>query len=102
MVGAAYHDPRIATNGLEVFRQRGFAVAGATQWLSVAPAAKTVAGVFHVPAVIGAAYHDRSVALNAVEVRRQGGLATAGAVQWLPAAQATVAATAEGVKLGAL
>jgi hypothetical protein len=100
VVGAAYHDARIATNGTEVFGQGGFAVAGATQWPSVAREGKAVAGVFHIPAVIGAAYHDRGVALNAVEVRRQGGLATAGAVQWLSAAQ--VAARAESVKLGAL
>ena len=102
VIGAAYHDARVATNPAEVRRQGGFLVAEHTQWLPKAIEEKGVAGTFDVLAVIGAAYHDPRVALNAVEVRRQGGFATAGAVQWLPAAPLTGEARVEAVKLGAL
>ena len=37
VVGAAYHDQRVATNAVEVRRQGGFGVIGSVRWLPTAP-----------------------------------------------------------------
>lgn len=101
VVGAAYHDPRVATTSAEVHRQGGFAVAGATLWPIAASDIGVPGGTFNVPPVVGAAYHSPGVALNAAEVRRQGGLVTAGAVDWRPAAGTAVGLKVEAAALGA-
>jgi hypothetical protein len=101
VVGAAYHDARVATNAMEVRRQGGFATAGAVRW-TVAPDRSTRAAVVDMPSVIGAAYHEPAVATNAAEVRRQGGAVTAGAVRWLPAAPAQTDAGLRRLRVGAL
>lgn len=100
VIGAAYHDRSVATNGAEVHRQGGFAVAGATQWPSVSPDASGSDRAFSVPPVVGASLHDPQVALNEAEVRRQGGFTTAGAVTWLPAARTDTGVKVEAAAFG--
>ncbi len=101
VVGAAYHDPRVATNAAEVRRQGGFAAAGAVRWTAT-PDQSAQAAVLDFPSVIGAAYHDPRVATNAAEVRRQGGAVTAGAIRWLPTAPTQTDARLHRVRVGAL
>ncbi|WP_336488379.1 hypothetical protein [Methylobacterium nigriterrae] len=101
VVGAAYHDARVATNAAEVRRQGGFATAGAVQW-RIEDDRSIQGAVFDVPSVIGAAYHDARVATNPAEVRRRGGLATATAVRWLPSAPAATEAKSHRVRVGTL
>ncbi|GJE61418.1 hypothetical protein [Methylobacterium trifolii] len=101
VIGAAYHDPRVAVNAAEVRNQGGFVVAGAARWQPV-PAMVAVSDAFIAPGTITQAYRTRGVAANAGQVLRQGGFAVPGAVRWLPTAPATLEAQATNVRLGAL
>lgn len=101
VVGAAYHDARIATNAAEVRRQGGFATAGAVRW-TASPDRTSQVAVVDLPSVVGAAYHDQRVATNAVEVRRQGGFGVIGSVRWLPTAPDATVTNVERLTVGTL